>query len=100
MRDEADTSSHLSLPKTSDDTSVSVITLLIAIEGDSTASSLQDAERIMSKASVRQILDRISSDGVLDEYLMSCEIMWAPEGENEILTKRDAVASYPRLVPI
>lgn len=71
---------------------VAVVTLNLAIDGDSTKlpqiNSLQDVE---------QALRKIAADVKVDDCLQSAEILWTPEDRTETLTLKDVVADYPEL---
>lgn len=71
---------------------LAVITLLLAIDGDSTK-----LPRINSVADVEEALRRIASDSKVDDCLQSAEILWTPEDRSETLSLRDVVADYPEL---
>jgi len=71
---------------------MAVVTLIIAIEGDSTKVST-----IKSISDVEDALQRISSDSKVDDCLQSVEILWTPEDRTESLSLRDVVADYPEL---
>ena len=71
---------------------VAVVTLLLAIDGDSTKvpaiNSIQDVE---------DALRRIAADSKVDSCLQTAEILWTPEDRSETLTLRDVIADYPQL---
>ena len=71
---------------------MAVVTLVIAIDGDSTKFST-----INSISDVEDALQRISSDSKVDDCLQSVEILWTPEDRTESLSLRDVVADYPEL---
>jgi uncharacterized membrane protein len=76
----------------SDKATVAVVTIMLAIDGDSTklpsVNSLQDVEEALRK---------IASDAKVDDCLQSAEILWTPEDRSETLTLREVVADYPEL---
>jgi uncharacterized membrane protein len=71
---------------------VAVVTLNLAIDGDSTKipqiNSIQDVEAALSK---------IAADVKVDDCLQSAEILWTPEDRSETLSIRDSIADYPEL---
>jgi uncharacterized membrane protein len=71
---------------------MAVVTLVMAIDGDSTKLS-----PIRSMADVEEALRKIAADAKVDDALQSCEILWTPEDRSETLTLRDVVADYPEL---
>lgn len=72
---------------------MAVITLVLAIDGDTTKIS----SSMNSMSDVENALRRIAADAKVDDCLQSVEILWTPEDRNEILTARDVVADYPEL---
>ncbi|KAL7576424.1 hypothetical protein ACA910_018228 [Epithemia clementina (nom. ined.)] len=71
---------------------MAVVTLVIAIEGDSTK-----LPSIRSMADVEEALRRLASDAKVDDCLMSAEILWTPQDRSETLTQREVIADYPDL---
>jgi uncharacterized membrane protein len=71
---------------------MAVVTLVLAIDGDSTK-----VPRINSISDVEDALRRIASDAKVDDCLQSAEILWTPEDRSETLSLRDVVADYPEL---
>jgi uncharacterized membrane protein len=71
---------------------MAVVTLVLAIDGDSTKLPL-----INSLNDVEDALRRIASDSKVDECLQGAEILWTPDDRSETLTLRDVVADYPEL---
>jgi uncharacterized membrane protein len=69
-----------------------VVTLVLAIDGDSTK-----LPRINSLSDVEDALRRIASDSKVDDCLQGAEILWTPEDRSESLSLRDVVADYPDL---
>lgn len=71
---------------------VAVVTIMMAIDGDSTKlpkiNSIQDLEDALRK---------IATDAKVDSCLQSAEILWTPEDRSETLTMRDVIADYPQL---
>lgn len=72
---------------------MAVVTLVLAIDGDSTKIS----KSINSVSDVEEALRRIASDAKVDDCLQSVEILWTPEDRGETLSLRDVVADYPEL---
>lgn len=72
---------------------MAVVTLVMAIDGDST----KIPRNINSVADVEEALRRIASDAKVDDCLQSVEILWTPEDRGETLTMRDVIADYPEL---
>jgi len=71
---------------------MAVVTLVLAIDGDSTK-----VPKINSVSDVEDALRRIASDSKVDDCLQSAEILWTPEDRSETLSLRDVVADYPEL---
>ena len=71
---------------------MAVVTLLLAIDGDSTA-----VPQISSIADIETALRKIASDSKVDDCLQSAEILWTPEERYETLGPRDIIADYPEL---
>jgi uncharacterized membrane protein len=77
---------------------MAVITLVLAIDGDSTSKGLSNkGNMINSMSDVEKALQRIASDTKVDDCLQSAEILWTPEDRSETLSLRDVVADYPEL---
>jgi len=74
---------------------MAVITIILAIEGDSTK-----IPTIRSTADVENALRQIASDAKVDNCLQSAEILWTPEERTDTLDARDIAADYPGLRPI
>jgi uncharacterized membrane protein len=72
-----------------------VVTILVAIAGDST-----QLPEIKSRASVLDALKRLAVDSQVDDCLLSGEISWAPELRSESLSLEDIYADYPALYPV
>mmetsp|Transcript_32416 Transcript_32416/g.49296 ORF Transcript_32416/g.49296 Transcript_32416/m.49296 type:complete len:446 (-) Transcript_32416:112-1449(-) len=87
-------SSSPSLPSREGDgkATMAVVTLILAIDGDSTK-----LNRIGSISDVDQALRQIASDSKVDDCLQSAEILWTPEDRSETLSVRDVIADYPEL---
>jgi uncharacterized membrane protein len=82
-------------PKNDDKATFAVVSINIAIEGDSTV-----LPTISSLDDVRLALARIASDAQTEECLLSAEILWAPEAAGDTLTENDIYADYPELIPL
>ena len=72
-----------------------VITITIAITGDSTR-----FDKIKSRSKLREALFRIASDCQVDDSLLAAEILWSPEERSDVLTTEDIYADYPNLYPL
>lgn len=75
-----------------DQATMAVITLVLAIDGDSTK-----LNKINSITDVEQALRLIASDSKVSDCLQSAEILWTPEDRLETLSVRDVIADYPEL---
>ena len=71
---------------------MAVITLLVAVEGDSTKLPV-----IRSQSDVEEALAKIAADVKVDGCLQSAEILWTPEERSETLSMKDIVGDYPEL---
>jgi uncharacterized membrane protein len=71
---------------------MAVITIMLAIDGDSTKiptmNSIKDVEDALSK---------IAANTKIDDCLQGAEILWTPEDQSETLSLREVVADYPEL---
>jgi uncharacterized membrane protein len=74
---------------------MAVITLVLAIDGNST-----NIPEINSMSDVQQALERIASDAKVDDCLQSAEILWTPEDRSETLSLSDVMADYPELLSV
>lgn len=72
---------------------MAVVTLVLAIDGDST----KIPTNINSLADVEEALRKIASDSKVDDCLQSVEILWTPEDRSETLSRREVLADYPEL---
>lgn len=72
-----------------------VVTLNLAIEGDSTVLT-----KINSRQDLLKVLSQIASDAQVEDCLLSGEVLWAPEGPGEVLTRDDLYVDYPELRPL
>jgi len=71
---------------------MAVVTLLVAVEGDSTKLPV-----IRSQKDMEEALAKIASDVKVDDCLQSAEILWTPEDRSEVLTMKEIVSDYPEL---
>jgi uncharacterized membrane protein len=71
---------------------MAVVTLLVAVEGDSTKLPI-----IRSQSDVEEALAKIAADVKVDGCLQSAEILWTPEERSETLSMKDIVGDYPEL---
>jgi len=69
-----------------------VVTLVLAIDGDSTR-----VPNIRSMQDVEDALRKIASDAKVSDCLQGAEILWTPEDRAETLTMREVIADYPEL---
>ena len=69
-----------------------VITLIIAIDGDRTV-----LPNINSISDLEKALTQIASDVTLNNVLRSAEILWTPQHENDVMSRRDIFMDYPQL---
>lgn len=72
-----------------------VVTILMAIEGDST-----QLPRVQKRADVLAALRKLAVDSQVDDCLMSGEVTWSPELRSETLTLTEIYADYPSLFPL
>jgi uncharacterized membrane protein len=66
-----------------------VVTLLIGMQGNLQLPSIQGVDEL--RQAIRQ------AGAVSASQLLAAEILWTPEGENDVLTADDLVAQYPNL---
>ena len=85
-------SNRLPGDSTSPKATMAVVTLVMAIDGDSTK-----VPNINSISDVEEALRKIASDVKVDDCLQSAEILWTPEDRSETLSLRDVIADYPEL---
>jgi uncharacterized membrane protein len=89
--DYSDGSGRQSSPSDSKAT-MAVITIMLAIDGDSTKvgtmNSIQDVEDALRK---------IAANVKINDCLQGSEILWTPEDQRETLSLREVVADYPEL---
>lgn len=72
-----------------------VVSINLAIEGDSTKFS-----QIKTRSELRAALSRVAADSQIEDCLLSAEIMWTPEDRSETLSNQDVYADYPSLYPL
>jgi uncharacterized membrane protein len=72
-----------------------VVSINLAIEGDSTKFS-----KIKTRNELRAALSRVAADSKMEDCLLSAEIMWTPEDRSETLSSQDVYADYPSLYPL
>ena len=72
-----------------------VVSINLAIEGDSTKFS-----KIKTRNELRAALSRVAADSQIEDCLLSGEIMWTPEDRSETLSNQDVYADYPSLYPL
>ena len=72
-----------------------VVSVHISIVGDSTM-----LPAIRDRADALRALNVIAADAKVGDCLMAAEILWAPEGNDEVITMDDLVADYPELVAL
>lgn len=69
-----------------------VITLLVAIDGDSTKLPV-----INTQADLEQALMKIATDVKVGDCLRSAEVLWTPEDSDDVLSEREVIVDYPEL---
>merc|ERR1712127_9304 len=69
-----------------------VVTIVIAIDGDSTK-----LPQINNINDLEKSLLRIAGDVRIEDCLRSAEILWTPDDKNDVLSQRDVIADYPKL---
>lgn len=75
-----------------DKATMAVVTLVLAVDGDSTK-----VPKIRSMKDVEDALRKVASDVRVSDCLQGAEILWTPEDRTETLSFRDVVADYPDL---
>lgn len=75
-----------------------VVTLCVAIRGKST----KIGNSLNSAAKLRQALQTLAADAMTDdgENVLATEVLWTPQDEGDVLTKRDLIQDYPELIDI
>ena len=69
-----------------------VITLIVAIDGDSTK-----LPQINNISDLEMALTRLATDVKVDDCLRSAEVLWTPDEKTDYLSERDVVVDYPKL---
>jgi uncharacterized membrane protein len=89
--DYSDGSGRQSSPSDSKAT-MAVITIMLAIDGDSTKVGTMNSIK-----DVEDALRKIAANTKIDDCLQGAEILWTPEDQRETLSLREIVADYPEL---
>jgi uncharacterized membrane protein len=71
---------------------MAVITIMLAIDGDSTKIGTMNSIK-----DVEDALRKIAANTKIDDCLQGAEILWTPEDQSETLSLREVVADYPEL---
>ena len=71
---------------------VAVVTILFAIDGDSTKLPIINSPQDLQKA-----LTMIASDVKVDDCLRSAEVLWTPQDSRDTLSETDVIVDYPEL---
>jgi len=69
-----------------------VVTLIVAIDGDSTT-----FPKINGMRDLEQALTRLATDVKVDDCLRSAEILWTPDDGKDVISERDVIVDYPKL---
>ena len=69
-----------------------VVTIIVAIDGDSTKLPI-----INSAADLDKALMKIATDVKVDNCLRSAEVLWTPEDIDDTLSQREVIVDYPEL---
>jgi len=72
-----------------------VVTINLAIEGSSTK-----LPKISTRDDLKECLTKIAQDCVVEDCLLSGEVLWSPDGPNETLSRDELVEKYPNLVSL
>eukprot|EP00814_Leptocylindrus_danicus_P010346 CAMPEP_0116028964 /NCGR_PEP_ID=MMETSP0321-20121206/15803_1 /TAXON_ID=163516 /ORGANISM="Leptocylindrus danicus var. danicus, Strain B650" /LENGTH=429 /DNA_ID=CAMNT_0003503141 /DNA_START=30 /DNA_END=1320 /DNA_ORIENTATION=+ len=72
---------------------IAVVTLILAIEGDSTVVPVP----VDGTGDVADALSKIAADAKVEDCLLGAEILWAPGDASETLSEREIYADYPEL---
>lgn len=72
-----------------------IVTLLFAIQGDSTI-----LPQTYTREALRKALTMISTDAMVADCLLTAEILWSPNDPTEQLEAETVYADYPNLIPI
>jgi uncharacterized membrane protein len=74
-----------------------VVTLSFCIEGNSL---LDSSNKIRSRSSLIKALTQIAADALVNDSLLSAELLWTPEDPSDTLSVADVHADYPTLLPL
>mmetsp|Transcript_18400 Transcript_18400/g.45612 ORF Transcript_18400/g.45612 Transcript_18400/m.45612 type:complete len:112 (-) Transcript_18400:57-392(-) len=77
---------------------MAVVTLGLCIEGNSLPTRIP--KQLRNRTELRKALSQIATDAQTEDCLLSAEILWTPEEENDFLSERDVYADYPDLYPL
>ncbi|KAL3944126.1 MAG: hypothetical protein SGBAC_001810 [Bacillariaceae sp.] len=77
---------------------MAVVTLGLCIEGNSLSTRIP--KQLRNRKDLKKALSQIASDVQTEDCLLSAEILWTPEEENDFLSERDIYADYPDLYPL
>jgi len=77
---------------------MAVVTLGLCIEGNSLSTRIP--KQVRNRKDLQNALSQIASDVQTEDCLLSAEILWTPEEENDFLSERDIYADYPDLYPL
>jgi uncharacterized membrane protein len=91
-RSEVDSREMSSLSPVSSAT-VALVTIHLAIEGD----SLRSFDNIKSRKVLKDALTRISSDVQCKDCLLAAEVIWSPEEPTDLMTMEDIYVDFPSL---
>uniref|UniRef100_A0A7S3Q2C8 Uncharacterized protein n=1 Tax=Chaetoceros debilis TaxID=122233 RepID=A0A7S3Q2C8_9STRA len=69
-----------------------VITILIEIDGDETK-----LPQINNINDLQRALTTLATDVKVEDCLRSAEILWTPEGPDDVLSDKDVIIDYPKL---
>lgn len=78
-----------------DNSTKAVVTIHLAIEGDSTK-----LPKIISRTDLLLALKKIAADASVEDCLLSAEVLWAPEDELATMASVDVYRDYPDLIPL
>jgi uncharacterized membrane protein len=69
-----------------------VVTLIVALDGDS-----MKFPQINGIRDLEQALTRLATDVKVDDCLRSAEVLWTPDDGEDVLSERDVIVDYPKL---
>lgn len=74
-----------------------VVSILVAVRGQSDVASMRSVQSIPD---VTRVLQTLASEALTDEgeNIMGVEVLWTPSKPGETLSKRDIVEDYPELL--